>query len=166
LHCLQTDVRFIPESVFEMPWNRCSIQTGPTARLPVESSLDLDRNTCVISADLFERKQFDGLPQRVPRIRKQVKFDVFVSTHDSSLRQLMSVEGIFIHGRRCEMRTRDQRIKSGRCKTRLLLNQLLAALANLQTNVTHGAIYFKNGYSRHNYATVRKRGFTQTKRPL
>ncbi len=32
-----------------MPWNRCSIQTGITARLPVESLLDLHRNTHLLS---------------------------------------------------------------------------------------------------------------------
>src|ERR1700687_419915 len=42
------------------------------------------------------------------------------------------------HGRASGGRTPDLRIKSPSCKTRLLLNQLLATLANFQPNLTHG----------------------------
>src|ERR1035437_1124991 len=55
-------------------------------------------------------------------------------------------ECLILCGRASGSRTPDLRIKSPSCKTRLLLNQLLATLANSQPNVTHGTINVARAY--------------------
>ena len=67
-----------------------------------------------------------------------------------------AIELAFIFGRRWEIRTPDQRIKSLGCKTRLLLNQSLVTLANLQTNVTQGT----NNLKQANRVTIAPQSFS------
>ena len=75
-----------------MPWNLCSIQTGITARLPVESLLDLHWNTQVfpnVRRELFADADRAGYSQ--PKVEvSQVKAAIFGHPEFTAFNQLVT----------------------------------------------------------------------------